>query len=54
MILAVLLVAVFALLVGTRLSALVGRDGRVHYAVPGARRVSAYRKRFERKVGMHS
>ena len=53
MAIAVLLVAVFALLVGMRLSALVGRDGTVHYAVPGARRVSVYRKLRERKLGMH-
>ena len=54
MVIAVLIVAVIALLAGVRVSALVGRDGAVHYAPSGIRRASAYRKRLERKFGLHS
>lgn len=54
MVIAVLIVAVFALLAALRMSALVGRDGAVHYAPTGVARATAYRKRLERKFGLHS
>jgi hypothetical protein len=54
MVIGVVVVAVFALLIGLRVYGLVGRDGAVHYAVPGALRLSAYRKRLERKLGIHN
>ena len=53
MVLALLIIAVFAVLIGLRVFALIGRDGAVHYAVPGIRGASAYRKSLERKFGLH-
>ena len=53
MVLALLIIALFAVLIGLRVFALIGRDGAVHYAVPGIRRASAYRKSLERKFGLH-
>lgn len=53
MVIAVLIVAVFALLAGLRVSALVGHDGAVHYASPGVRKASADCKRLEHRLHFH-
>ncbi len=45
--------AFLALMIGLRLSALVGRDGTVHVSGAGVRQASLYRKRLERKLHAH-
>jgi len=44
-------VVVFVLLAGLRMSALVGRDGAVHYTPFGIRWASSNRRRLGRKFG---
>jgi hypothetical protein len=53
MVITVLIVTVFALLAGMRVSMLVGHDGAVHCAPPGVKQASVYRRKLERKFGTH-
>jgi hypothetical protein len=53
MVIALVSLAVAAILAAARASALIGRDGHVHYIAPNVRRASSERKKFERRLHLH-